>query len=146
MKYKPSGIFLSNGPGDPFATANNALKTIRELIKIKIPIFGICLGHQLLGLALNAKTIKMHHGHHGVNQPVKNMINNCIEITSQNHGFKIEEESLPSSIKVSHYSLFDGVIQGIEHKRIHFLAFNIILNHHQDHMILGIYLINLRKL
>ena len=71
MKYKPSGIFLSNGPGDPFATAKNAVKIIRELIKIKIPIFGICLGHQLLGLALNAKTVKMHHGHHGVNQPVK---------------------------------------------------------------------------
>ena len=122
MKYKPSGIFLSNGPGDPFATANNALKTIRELIKIKIPIFGICLGHQLLGLALNAKTIKMHHGHHGVNQPVKNMVNKCIEITSQNHGFKIEEESLPSSLKVSHYSLFDGVIQGIEHKRDPFFS------------------------
>tara|TARA_B100001989_G_scaffold106314_1_gene74489 strand:+ start:4457 stop:5620 length:1164 start_codon:yes stop_codon:yes gene_type:complete len=122
MQYKPAGVFLSNGPGDPFATANHAIKIIRDLIKIKIPIFGICLGHQLLGLALNAKTVKMHHGHHGVNQPVKNLNNNRIEITSQNHGFKIEEKSLPSNLKVSHYSLFDGVIQGIEHKKDPFFS------------------------
>ena len=116
MKHNPSGIFLSNGPGDPFATARYAVKTIKQLIKIKIPIFGICLGHQLLGLALNAKTVKMHHGHHGVNQPVKSLKNGNIEITSQNHGFNIEEKSLPSNLIVSHYSLFDGVIQGIAHK------------------------------
>ncbi|MDC3024457.1 glutamine-hydrolyzing carbamoyl-phosphate synthase small subunit [Alphaproteobacteria bacterium] len=122
MKYKPVGIFLSNGPGDPFATSNYAINVIKDLIRIKIPIFGICLGHQLLGLALNAKTVKMHHGHHGVNQPVKNMSNNAIEITSQNHGFKIEEESLPSNLKISHYSLFDGVIQGIEHKKDPFFS------------------------
>ena len=122
MQYKPLGIFLSNGPGDPFATANYAVDIIRDLIKIKIPIFGICLGHQLLGLALNAKTVKMHHGHHGVNQPVKNMLNNNIEITSQNHGFKIEEKSLPSNLKISHTSLFDGVIQGIEHKKDPFFS------------------------
>ncbi len=122
MQYKPYGIFLSNGPGDPFATANYAVNIIRDLIKIRIPIFGICLGHQLLGLALNAKTVKMHHGHHGVNQPVKNLNKNCIEITSQNHGFKIEEESLPSDLKISHYSLFDGVIQGIEHKKNPFFS------------------------
>ena len=122
MKYKPSGIFLSNGPGDPLATAANVLKTIKKLIKIKIPIFGICLGHQLLGLALNAKTIKMHHGHHGVNQPVKNNSNGIIEITSQNHGFAIDSKSLPASIKISHYSLFDEVIQGIEHKNYPFFG------------------------
>ena len=145
MQYKPFGIFLSNGPGDPFATAKYSIKIIRELIKIKIPIFGICLGHQLLGLALNAKTVKMHHGHHGVNQPVKSLVNNSIEITSQNHGFKIEKKSLPSNLKISHYSLFDGVIQGIEHKKEPFLAFNIILSHLLDHMTLGIYLVNLRK-
>ena len=122
MQYEPLGIFLSNGPGDPFATAKYSIKIIQELIKIKIPIFGICLGHQLLGLALNAKTVKMHHGHHGVNQPVKSLANNSIEITSQNHGFKIEEKSLPSDLKVSHYSLFDGVIQGIEHKKDPFFS------------------------
>ena len=122
MQYKPLGIFLSNGPGDPFATASQALKTIKKLINIKIPIFGICLGHQLLGLALNAKTIKMHHGHHGVNQPVKRINNGQIEITSQNHGFNIEEESLPSNLNISHYSLFDGVIQGIEHKNDPFFS------------------------
>ena len=94
MNFKPSGIFLSNGPGDPFATAKNVLSIIKKLIEIKIPIFGICLGHQLLGLALNAKTVKMHHGHHGVNQPVKRKFNSNIEITSQNHGFKIEEKKL----------------------------------------------------
>ena len=116
MNFKPSGIFLSNGPGDPFATAKNVLSIIKKLIEIKIPIFGICLGHQLLGLALNAKTVKMHHGHHGVNQPVKRKFNSSIEITSQNHGFKIEEKSLPKTLNISHYSLFDGVIQGIEHK------------------------------
>ncbi|PPR25489.1 MAG: Carbamoyl-phosphate synthase small chain [Alphaproteobacteria bacterium MarineAlpha9_Bin4] len=122
MQYNPVGIFLSNGPGDPFATAKNAVKTIKKLIKIKIPIFGICLGHQLLGLALDAKTVKMHHGHHGVNQPVKKINDSSIEITSQNHGFNIEEKSLPSNLKVSHYSLFDGVIQGIEHKRDPFFS------------------------
>jgi len=122
MKFEPDGIFLSNGPGDPFATASHAVKIIKKLIKIKIPIFGICLGHQLLGLALNAKTVKMHHGHHGVNQPVKNMYKGTIEITSQNHGFNIEEKSLPNDLKVSHYSLFDGVIQGIEHKNHPFFS------------------------
>ncbi|MBF96952.1 MAG: carbamoyl phosphate synthase small subunit [Pelagibacterales bacterium] len=122
MQYNPVGIFLSNGPGDPFATAKNAVKTIKKLIKVKIPIFGICLGHQLLGLALDAKTVKMHHGHHGVNQPVKKINDSSIEITSQNHGFNIEEKSLPSNLKVSHYSLFDGVIQGIEHKRDPFFS------------------------
>ncbi len=115
-KYKPKGIFLSNGPGDPLATSEYSKKTIEEIIKNKIPIFGICLGHQLLGLSLGAKTKKMHHGHHGVNQPVKNLLNKSIEITSQNHGFMIDLPSLPKQIKVSHISLFDNVIQGLEHK------------------------------
>ena len=122
LKHKPHGIFLSNGPGDPLATAKHAVDTIKKLIGIKIPIFGICLGHQLLGLALNAKTVKMHHGHHGVNQPVKNLKNGIIEITSQNHGFNIDEKSLPPYVEVSHYSLFDGVIQGIEHKKEPFFS------------------------
>ena len=117
LSYKPSGVFLSNGPGDPHATAEVSLELIKGLIKKNIPIFGICLGHQLLGLALNAKTKKMHHGHHGVNQPVKNLLTGSIEITSQNHGFMIDKESLPSYLKITHISLFDKVIQGIEHKR-----------------------------
>ena len=115
LSYNPSGVFLSNGPGDPYATAENYLDTIKKLIEINIPIFGICLGHQLLGLALNAKTKKMHHGHHGVNQPVKNLSTKSIEITSQNHGFMIDKESLPSNLRITHISLFDNVIQGIEH-------------------------------
>ena len=116
VAFKPSGIFLSNGPGDPLATSKYALITIRKLIQKELPIFGICLGHQLLGLALNAKTKKMHHGHHGVNQPVKCLSTKKIEITSQNHGFKIDSSSLPKHLKISHISLFDQVIQGIEHK------------------------------
>ena len=116
LKYKPKGIFLSNGPGDPIATARACLDTIKYLMKKNFPMFGICLGHQLLGLALSAKTTKMHHGHHGVNQPVKNLMRKAIEITSQNHGFIIEKKSLPSYLKITHLSLFDNVIQGIEHK------------------------------
>ena len=116
MKFKPKGIFLSNGPGDPLATAKVVLLTIKKLIKNNMPLFGICLGHQILGLALGAKTAKMHHGHHGVNQPVKNLNNSKIEITSQNHGFMIDPKSLHKEIKVSHISLFDKTIQGIEHK------------------------------
>ena len=115
IKFKPSGVFLSNGPGDPFATSKVVLNTIKKLIKNNMPLFGICLGHQILGLALGAHTIKMHHGHHGVNQPVKNMSNHKIEITSQNHGFMIDPKSLPKEIKISHISLFDKTIQGIEH-------------------------------
>ena len=116
MQYKPAGVFLSNGPGDPFATSKYALETIKQIIKKEIPTFGICLGHQLLALALEAKTKKMHHGHHGVNQPVKNTLTNKIEITSQNHGFMVEKHSLPKNLKISHLSLFDNIIQGIEHK------------------------------
>ena len=116
MQYHPDGIFLSNGPGDPLATSKYALDTIKQILEKEIPTFGICLGHQLLALALNAKTKKMHHGHHGVNQPVKNIFTNKIEITSQNHGFMVDKSSLPSNLKISHISLFDNIIQGIEHK------------------------------
>ena len=115
MKFKPKGVFLSNGPGDPFATSRLVLQTIKKLVKNNMPLFGICLGHQILGLALGANTIKMHHGHHGVNQPVKNLKNNKIEITSQNHGFMIDPKTLLQDIKVSHISLFDKTIRGIEH-------------------------------
>jgi carbamoyl-phosphate synthase small subunit len=116
IRYNPDGIFLSNGPGDPLATSKYALDTIKQILEKEIPTFGICLGHQLLALALDAKTKKMHHGHHGVNQPVKNIFTDRIEITSQNHGFMVEKSSLPDSLKISHISLFDNIIQGIEHK------------------------------
>ncbi len=116
IKLKPDGIFLSNGPGDPSATGKYAINIIQKLIKENIPIFGICLGHQLLALALKAKTKKMKLGHRGANHPVKNLINNKIEITSQNHGFEIIKESLPKNIEVTHKSLFDNCIEGIRLK------------------------------
>ncbi len=116
LKIKPDGVFLSNGPGDPAATGKYAIKTIKTLIKKNIPIFGICLGHQILALALGAKTKKMKLGHRGANHPVKNLINNNVEITSQNHGFEIVKESLPKNIEITHKSLFDGCIEGIKLK------------------------------
>jgi len=116
VKLKPDGIFLSNGPGDPAATGNYAIDIIQKLIKINIPIFGICLGHQLLALALKAKTKKMKLGHRGANHPVKNLINNKVEITSQNHGFEIIKESLPKNVELTHKSLFDNCIEGIKLK------------------------------
>ena len=116
LKLKPNGIFLSNGPGDPAATGKYAIKTIQKLIKANLPIFGICLGHQILALALNAKTKKMKLGHRGANHPVKNLINNKVEITSQNHGFEILKESLGKNIQVTHKSLFDNCIEGIKLK------------------------------
>ena len=113
---KPDGIFLSNGPGDPAATGKYAIPILRELLKSKIPIFGICLGHQLLALALGAKTKKMSLGHRGANHPVKNLETNRVEITSQNHGFEIERKSLPKNIRITHKSLFDKCIEGIQLK------------------------------
>ena len=115
-KLKPDGIFLSNGPGDPAATGKYAIKTIQNLIKWNYPIFGICLGHQILALALNAKTKKMKLGHRGANHPVKNLINNKVEITSQNHGFVVIEKSLSKKIQITHKSLFDNTIEGIRLK------------------------------
>ena len=116
IKLKPDGIFLSNGPGDPAATGTYAIDTIQNLIKANIPIFGICLGHQLLALTLKAKTKKMKLGHRGANHPVKNLINNKVEITSQNHGFEIIKESLPKNVEITHKSLFDDCIEGIKLK------------------------------
>ena len=116
MSYRPDGIFLSNGPGDPKATGKYAIPIIKELIKMKIPMFGICLGHQLISLALGAKTKKMFQGHRGANHPVKNLITNKVEITSQNHGFVVEEKSIPKSVLITHKSLFDGSVEGIKHK------------------------------
>ena len=114
LELKPNGIFLSNGPGDPAATGKYAIETIQKLIKSNLPIFGICLGHQILALALKAKTKKMKLGHRGANHPVKNLINNKVEITSQNHGFEIIKESLPKNIQITHRSLFDNCIEGIK--------------------------------
>ncbi len=116
ISLKPNGVFLSNGPGDPAATGKYAINIIQKIIKENIPIFGICLGHQLLALALNAKTKKMKLGHRGANHPVKNLINNKVEITSQNHGFEIVKESLPKNVVVTHKSLFDDCVEGIKLK------------------------------
>ena len=116
VKLKPDGIFLSNGPGDPAATGKYAIDTVQKLIKLNYPIFGICLGHQILALALNAKTKKMKLGHRGANHPVKNFMNNSVEITSQNHGFVVIEKSLSKNIQITHKSLFDDTIEGIKLK------------------------------
>ena len=118
LKNKPKGIFLSNGPGDPDATIKVILPTIKELIKKEIPIFGICLGHQIISLALGAKTKKMFQGHRGANQPVKNLINQKVEITSQNHGFEVDRSTLPNEVEETHISLFDGSNEGIKHKTL----------------------------
>jgi len=116
LKLNPNGVFLSNGPGDPAATGKYAVNIIKELIKNNMPIFGICLGHQILALTLGAKSKKMKLGHRGANHPVKNLIKGNVEITSQNHGFEIIEKSLPKNIEVTHKSLFDNCIEGIRLK------------------------------
>jgi len=116
LALKPNGIFLSNGPGDPAATGKYAINIIKNLIKKNFPIFGICLGHQILALTLGAKTKKMKLGHRGANHPVKNLIHDKVEITSQNHGFEVIKEDLPKNIEVTHRSLFDNSIEGIKLK------------------------------
>lgn len=113
LAYNPDGIFLSNGPGDP-EPCDYAINAIKTLLASKKPIFGICLGHQLLGLAVGAKTKKMAFGHHGANHPVQDLASQKVLITSQNHGFEVDEDSLPSNVKVTHRSLFDHSVQGIE--------------------------------
>ncbi|MCD6681188.1 MAG: glutamine-hydrolyzing carbamoyl-phosphate synthase small subunit [Burkholderiaceae bacterium] len=113
LALKPDGVFLSNGPGDP-APCDYAIGTIRELIDRDIPVFGICLGHQLVGLASGAKTMKLKFGHHGANHPVRNLDTGKVHITSQNHGFAVDPASLPPNLRVTHVSLFDGSIQGLE--------------------------------
>lgn len=115
-KINPDGIFLSNGPGDPAATSIFTKKCIQKILDKKIPIFGICLGHQLLAHALGCTTKKMHQGHRGANHPVKNLITEKVEITSQNHGFEIDKATLPKDIEITHVSLFDGSIEGIASK------------------------------
>ena len=115
LAEKPHGIFLSNGPGDP-EPCDYAINTIRECIAARVPTFGICLGHQLLGLASGAKTTKMKFGHHGANHPVLDIATGRVMITSQNHGFAVDEMSLPEDMKTTHRSLFDGTLQGIHLK------------------------------
>jgi len=114
LKKKPDGVFLSNGPGDPAATGKFSIPTIKEIIKNNIPTFGICLGHQMLALALGAKTKKMHHGHRGANHPVLEIKTGKVIITVQNHGFEVLKSSLPNNIKITYKSLFDGSIEGLE--------------------------------
>ncbi|NBO13065.1 MAG: carbamoyl-phosphate synthase small subunit [Betaproteobacteria bacterium] len=113
LALEPDGVFLSNGPGDP-EPCNYAIETARALMAHAMPLFGICLGHQIMGLASGAKTLKMKFGHHGANHPVKDLKSGAVMITSQNHGFAIDPENLPASLRVTHISLFDGSIQGIE--------------------------------
>lgn len=112
LAMNPDGIFLSNGPGDP-EPCDYAIKAITDILETDIPVFGICLGHQLLALASGAKTVKMGHGHHGGNHPVQNLDDKTVLITAQNHGFAVSEEGLPTNLRVTHKSLFDGTTQGI---------------------------------
>ena len=118
LAQKPDGVFLSNGPGDPAATAEYAGSEIRTLVETGIPIFGICIGHQLLALAMGGKTSKMDTGHRGANHPVKDLKTGQIEITSQNHGFVVNEASLPECLEVTHRSLFDSSVEGLRHKTL----------------------------
>lgn len=113
LALNPNGVFLSNGPGDP-EPCDYAIQAIKEVLETDIPVFGICLGHQLLALASGAKTVKMGHGHHGANHPVQDLKTGVVMITSQNHGFAVEESSLPANLRATHKSLFDGTLQGIE--------------------------------
>ena len=114
LAQKPDGVFLSNGPGDPAATGTYAVPMIQDILKTDIPVFGICLGHQMLALALGAKTAKMHLGHHGANHPIKDLTTNKVEITSQNHGFVVDKDSLPNGVEGTHFSLFDGSLAGLQ--------------------------------
>ncbi|MBF0447958.1 MAG: glutamine-hydrolyzing carbamoyl-phosphate synthase small subunit [Magnetococcales bacterium] len=116
LALKPDGVFLSNGPGDPDAV-KHGIETIGKLLKSGIPLFGICLGHQMLCLALGARTLKMKFGHRGGNHPVKNLTTGLVEVTSQNHGFMVDRESLPDRVEITHESLFDGTVEGIRLKQ-----------------------------
>lgn len=116
LARKPDGIFLANGPGDPAATAEFAVPEIKKLINSNVPIFGICIGHQLLALAMGGSTSKMARGHRGANHPVRDLTTGQIEITSQNHGFCVDPDSLPENVEITHISLFDGSVEGLRHK------------------------------
>ena len=114
LRHEPDGVFLSNGPGDPAATGSYAIPAVQAVIEKNIPTFGICLGYQILALALGAKTEKMHHGHRGANHPVKDLETGKVEITSQNHGFMVDVETLPDNVVLTHQSLFDGTPEGLK--------------------------------
>lgn len=116
LKHKPDGVFLSNGPGDPSATGQYAVPVIKELLEKDVPLFGICLGHQLLSLAVGARTQKMHLGHRGANHPVKDIHTGKVEITSQNHGFEVITDTLPETAELTHFSLFDKTNEGMRLK------------------------------
>ena len=122
MKLKPCGIFLSNGPGDPKSTYYKNKSNLDFLFRKRIPIFGICLGHQILALAHNATTVKMHHGHRGANHPIKNLLNQNVEITVQNHGFVVSKTRIPDNIVITHKSLFDNTIAGLKIKNKPFFS------------------------
>jgi carbamoyl-phosphate synthase small subunit len=115
LREKPDGVFLSNGPGDPGPCAY-AIEAISEILPSRVPVFGICLGHQLLALAAGARTVKMKFGHHGANHPVQDLATGRVMITSQNHGFAVDEASLPDTLRATHRSLFDGTLQGLQHR------------------------------
>jgi carbamoyl-phosphate synthase small subunit len=112
---EPDGIFLSNGPGDP-AAVRYAIDNVRELVDSGLPVFGICLGHQILALALGARTFKLKFGHRGSNHPVKNLVTATVEITAQNHGFAVDPASLPEDVELTHVSLYDGTVEGFRHR------------------------------
>jgi carbamoyl-phosphate synthase small subunit len=113
LGHQPDGVFLSNGPGDPAATGVYAVPAVQKVLETGLPVFGICLGHQILALALGAKTTKMQRGHRGANHPVKDLTTGKVEITSQNHGFMVDTATLPKGVVESHVSLFDGTNEGI---------------------------------
>jgi carbamoyl-phosphate synthase small subunit len=116
LAHKPDGVFLSNGPGDPAATGEYAVPAIKAVMDADVPLFGICLGHQMLGIALGGRTVKMHQGHHGANHPVKDLTTGKVEITSMNHGFAVDTKSLPETVEETHVSLFDGSNCGLRVK------------------------------